>query len=247
MPRVPWLTLAGLTCLLLEQRWERRTRQEIEAANAGAVPPLMAHWLACTPVSREAASRVYRRHFNAEIRMSRAFAINAAVSLGLVDAGIATPAARVALAVGVVAVPVSKIIAKPLFNEVEAGIPGLGTLAMLREEEVVWALAAELATETPRDTWPAAAESLREVAVPSAARVRARALDLEAPRVDVFLQNEERCRAARLGSQRRWLIALIAAAAGTAAAGIWTRRERRRCTSKQPTAAPSQAGRRIGT
>lgn len=219
LSRVPWLTLAGLTCLLLEQRWERRTRQEIEAANEGAVPPLMAHWLTRTSVSRGAAARVYRRHFDAEMRMSRAFATTAAASLGLMDAGMTTLAARLTLAAAVVAVPASKLVAKPLFNEVEAGLPGLGVLALLREEEVVWALAAELATETPGDAWPAAAASLRDVAVPTAARLRARALDLEAPRVNAFLQHEDRCRATRVGAQRRWLFALIAAAAGTAIVG----------------------------
>lgn len=217
--RVPWLALAGLTCLLLEQRWERRTRREMEAASHGVVPPLMSRWLAHTPVSRTRAVRAYRRHFEAEIRASRAFATTAAISFGLVDAGMGASTARIALAVAVVAVPASKLVAKPLFNEVEASLPGLGTLALLREEEVVWALAAELATEVPHDAWRPAAKTLQQVPVPSAARRRARDLDLAEPHVDTFQRHEERCRTTRLATQRRWLGVMFTAAAGIAVAG----------------------------
>lgn len=210
------LTLAGALCLVLEQAWERRTRREM--AEAGSRPaPLMRRWLEAVPVAVGDAARLYADHFEAEIGMSRDFAVVGALLLAAADAVARPGPARNTLACALVALPFSKLVAKPLFNEVEAAAPLVGRLALLREEEVVWGLAASLARDGA--DWPESKRRLARVPVPSRAQRAVESLDLDPPRSVLFEQRALDCRQRRRRLQRR-LLGGLAAGVGLIVGGV---------------------------
>jgi hypothetical protein len=225
MDGFPFLTLAGAALVAAEAAWERRTRRELEACQAAVLPPrlpeLLERWkrlgLPLSPGTRQ----FYAEHFEAEIRVSRRAVWSLLPVLACLDAAL-PPAARGPAAGLLVLLPLSKRAAKGPFNEVEAALPVVGEMALLREEEVLWGLAAAAARE---GRYAEQREALLAAPVPSRARRRAARLLGPQPDEPLFRRRAAECRRRRLALQKRGL-AWLALAAGGLAALVWLGRTR---------------------
>ncbi|NDD31314.1 MAG: hypothetical protein EB084_23940 [Proteobacteria bacterium] len=212
------LTLTAALSLLAERAWERRTRREIALCNRAstgspfesAPPPLLIRWLEGLPVGQPDAAAVYAWHFEAEMAMTRRFTDVVCGLLVAADLVRIPDAARGALALAVVCAPVLKRLAQQRFNEVEAALPLVGTLALLREREVVWSLASVLARQSgPSCDWAHVRDRLTRIPVPTAGRRDAQALDLASPRPMRYALQARASRQSRLDLQQKALRGLV--------------------------------------
>lgn len=210
------LTLAGAWMWIAEAAWERRTEREMawcrEDAPAGPPPRLLAAWWHLAPFPRAASAAFYADHMRAELVMGRR-AVAAAIPCLVVGDVVLARSGRVRWAVtaALALLPVSKLVARSAFNEVESVLPITGPLAMLREQEVLWGLAALSASSRP---WSAYHAALPQVPATRMARRCAASADLRHPDAAAFRKRAARCRDRRLRRQAGVLGICLLAAAG---------------------------------
>jgi len=114
--------LAGIAWCVAEGWWERRALAE---------SPLLRQWRSVAPAR---ADGFYRDHFLAEIAMSRDAVWGTLPLLAAVDLMMGTRA--LPLAVGMAALPLTKLLWQDHFNTVERALPPFSELSRLRDLEV---------------------------------------------------------------------------------------------------------------
>lgn len=122
--------IAGIAWCVAEAWWERRARAEALGRTAD-VSPLLRRWRALSP---QLADDLHREHFLAEIAMSRDAVWGTLPALAAAD--LILGARAVPIAMGLAALPLTKLLWQGRFNAVESALPPFAELSRLRDLEV---------------------------------------------------------------------------------------------------------------